>query len=323
MSEELTLEEKWEQAGLSNGFIFYLIMRNHPEECKQLLEILLEMEIDRIQMNTEDSVNVDPFAKGIRMDVYAKNSTQAFDIELQAIDTKELPLRARYYQGIMDVDNLSTGEIYSSMKETYIIFICLEDIFRKGLPLYTFENICVQENSIKLNDNSYKYFFAACNCDKLLNERQRSFFNLLLNNKCDDDFTEHLSNLISSAKHNVQWRMKYMEFEREKAYARLAGHEVGLAEGRAEGRKEGLAEGLIEGRKEGLAEGRKEGLAEGHKEGLVEGRKKGLAEGLAEGRNEKALEDAIIAVQKLNASPKTVAELFNINIDELLKALAN
>ena len=36
----LTPAEKWERATLANGFIFYKVMRHHPNECRELLELL-------------------------------------------------------------------------------------------------------------------------------------------------------------------------------------------------------------------------------------------------------------------------------------------
>jgi len=234
MKEELTIEEKWDRAGLSNNFIFYKVMRNNPDICKELLEILLEFEIDHIEMSQEESVFIDPDSKGIRMDVYLKNESQSFNIEIQATDTGDLNKRARYYQGVMDVDNLKSGELYSKLKDSYVIFICLNDIFGEGLPLYIFENFCQQNKNLKLDDRTYKYFFAACNCDKLLNERQRTFFDLLVSKKSSDSFTERLSQLITNAKHNTQWRKQFMDYEREMAYARAAGRNEGLAKGRDE-----------------------------------------------------------------------------------------
>lgn len=37
----LTLEEKWQKATLADNFIFYKIMSENPDVCKELLEILL------------------------------------------------------------------------------------------------------------------------------------------------------------------------------------------------------------------------------------------------------------------------------------------
>ena len=37
----------------------------------------------------------------------------------------------------MDVDNLLRGQSYAELKESYVIFICKQDPFGKGLPVYT------------------------------------------------------------------------------------------------------------------------------------------------------------------------------------------
>ena len=142
MNKEQTLEEKWENAGLENNFIFYHVFHNNPDLCKILLEILLKIEIDHIEMHNEETIIVDYEAKGVRLDVYAKNETQAFNLEMQVADTKDLTKRIRYYQALIDVDCLKSGELYNNLKDSYVIFICMKDIFGMGLPVYRFENLC-------------------------------------------------------------------------------------------------------------------------------------------------------------------------------------
>ncbi|MBQ5491687.1 MAG: Rpn family recombination-promoting nuclease/putative transposase [Treponema sp.] len=229
--QNLTPEEKWEQATLANNFIFYKVMRNHPDICKELLEILLEFKIDRIEMSQEEEIDIDFGSKGIRMDVYATNETQAYNIEMQALNTKELPERSRYYQGVIDVDQLKSGAQYKDLKTTFIIFICMDDIFGKGLAKYTFENICREDGKTPLNDRTYKYFFISCNCDTLLNKEQQAFLRMLIENKSTTDFTSRISHLVAEAKHNTQWRKQFMDFDREKAYAREDGYTDGLNDG--------------------------------------------------------------------------------------------
>ena len=215
---ELTPEQKWDNATIANNFIFYKVMRHNPDVCKELLEILLEIEIDHIEMRNEETVEIDFGSKGIRLDIYAKNNTQVFNLEMQSSDTKELPERARYYQGTMDVDCLKSGEKYSELKDSYVIFICVPDIFEKGLPCYSFENLCREDISVHLNDRAYKYFFIAQNCDKILNEKQKSFLQLVLGQKASDNFTKRIEELTEEAKHNTQWRQQYMEWERQRTY---------------------------------------------------------------------------------------------------------
>ena len=224
----LTPEEKWEKATIANNFIFYKVMRNNPDVCKELLEILLEMEIDHVEIRSEETVEIDFGSKGIRLDVYAKNASQAFNLEMQATNTKELPERARYYQGSIDVDCLKSGQIYKDLKDSYVIFICIPDVFGKGLARYSFENLCRENTSIRLNDRAYKYFFIASNCDKILNERQKAFLKVVVGQKASDSFSKKIEELTKEAKHNTQWRHQYMEWERQRTYDFESGKEAGI-----------------------------------------------------------------------------------------------
>lgn len=226
----LSPEEKWEKATIANNFIFYKVMRNNPEVCKELLEILLEIQIDHIEMKQEDTVEIDYGKKGIRLDVYATGTDKAFNLEMQTSDTGELPERSRYYQGMIDVDDLNSGQDYKELKDSYIIFICKPDIFGKGLAKYTFENLCIENPKIKLNDRAYKYFFIATNYDKMLNEEQRSFLKLVTSNKSTGKFANKISKLVEDAKHNTQWRKQFMEWERQMAYKFREGVQEGKQE---------------------------------------------------------------------------------------------
>ena len=234
---EKALEQKWKNATIANNFIFYKIMQNNEDVCKELLEILLQIKIDHIVMHTEETIEIDYDKKGIRLDVYAEGTDKAFDLEMQSTDKGELPERARYYQGVLDVSTLSSGADYKELKDNYVIFICVPDIFEKGLAKYTFENLCLENHEIKLNDRAYKYFFIASNYDKILDERQKAFLKLVMspNATGTDSFTEKVTKLVEEAKLNTQWRKQFMEWERE------------MAKKFREGKEEGIKEGLIEG----------------------------------------------------------------------------
>ena len=216
---EQQLEQKWKNATIANNFIFYKVMQNNEDVCKELLEILLQIKIDHIVMHTEETIEIDYDKKGIRLDVYAEGADKAFDLEMQSTDKGELPERARYYQGVLDVQALSSGADYKELKDNYVIFICVPDIFERGLAKYTFENLCLENTEIKLNDRAYKYFFIASNYDKILDERQKAFLKLVMSPKATgtDSFTEKVTKLVEEAKLNTQWRKQFMEWEREMA----------------------------------------------------------------------------------------------------------
>jgi len=159
-----------------------------------------------------------------------KGSGKVFDIEVQTTDTKELPERARYYQGVIDVDCLSAGQPYKELKDSYIIFICIHDIFGKGLPLYTFENMCRQDTTLPLGDRTLKYFFISKNSDKLMNEEQKAFMRLIGGERSTDAFTEKIVRLAEDVKRSAENRRLFMEWERQKAYEFYRGKEAGRQE---------------------------------------------------------------------------------------------
>ena len=142
----------WEELTFANNFMFCKIMESEPEICRRLLEILLHIKVERLEMpHSEHTMQEAPDAKSVRFDVYTKDENRIFDLEIQTTLKANLPKRSRYYQSIIDVDNLSRGENYSRLKDSYVIFLCLDDPFGKSLPVYFFENKCLKDGKeIKL-----------------------------------------------------------------------------------------------------------------------------------------------------------------------------
>ena len=155
-----SLEKQWKNASLSNNFIFCRVMSENLDLCKDFLEMLLDIQIERLELSeAEKTIDVDFLSKGVRFDVYVKDGTgRCFDIEIQTTDRRNLPKRARYYQGILDISNLNQGFDYEELHESYIIFLCLDDVFGKGLPIYTFRNVCAEDGKTPLNDGTIKVF---------------------------------------------------------------------------------------------------------------------------------------------------------------------
>ena len=236
----LTPEEKWERATLANNFIFYKVMKNHPDACQHLIEMLLHIQIEKMEIRNEEIIDVDCDAKSIRLDVFVKDTRKMYDVEMQISNTGELPERSRYYQALMDLDTLKAGQEYRELRDSHVIFICLEDIFKNELPISTFENICIEDNKTKLNDRSYKHFFIAPICAKIMEDEEiKSFCEFLISNKAKNVYTSDLNKYVIDAKHNMQWRAQFMTWERQRTYDFNAG--------KNEGREEGISIGLAQG----------------------------------------------------------------------------
>lgn len=71
------------------------------------------------------------------------------------------PATTRYYQGMIDMDELKKGQYYTALKESFIIFICTFDPFGENLPMYTFRHRCIEKEGLELGDLSTKIFLNA------------------------------------------------------------------------------------------------------------------------------------------------------------------
>ena len=60
--------------------------------------------------------------------------------------------RSRYYQSQMDMELLLSGEDYSELPDTYVIFICDFDPFEEGKYRYTFKMTCKESVQTNLED---------------------------------------------------------------------------------------------------------------------------------------------------------------------------
>ena len=111
---------------IKDNFMFGAVMMDE-DNCKGLLERVLEIPIDRVDVSKEKSIVYHPEYKGVRLDVYAKDEKQTrYNVEMQVERKPALGKRSRYYQSQMDMEMLLTGEDYTELPNIYVIFIHLE-----------------------------------------------------------------------------------------------------------------------------------------------------------------------------------------------------
>ncbi len=216
MEKQMEIEDfdkQWEELGISNDFLFMKVMQN-PELCKELLHrILPDLDIDHIEYpELQKEIKEDMEAKSIRLDVYVKGSKDIiYNIEMQAADTKELPKRSRYYQAMIDLQLLDKGDkSYNELNRTYIIFICLFDLFGQGRHIYTFENLCKEDTSLVMGDEATKIFLNAKGSINDISNELKVFLDYVAGKKSNDVFVDKLEEAVQKAKKNREWRHDYM-----------------------------------------------------------------------------------------------------------------
>ena len=249
------MNENWlkefESLTITDDVIFGATFEEYPELCKHLIEIILDIKVkDLHYIEREKSIDERLDAKGIRLDIYVEEqgTGRSFDIEMQIANKADLGKRMRYYQGMIDMDKLKPGDSYKQLTDSYIIFICLFDPFKRRLGKYTFRTACLEDRSLDLNDGLTKVVLNAKGLRKDMSVELKNFLDYVQGKKVSGDrFIDALDAAVESIKRQERVRMKHMKLQmllQEKA-------EEIREEEREKGREEGRAEGIAEGRAEG------------------------------------------------------------------------
>ncbi len=206
--------KEYNELDFTDDFMFCMILENNLELCKELLELILDIKIKKVELaDSQKRIELTYDGKGVRLDVYVNDSENTvYDIEMQTTKQKELPKRTRYYQGMIDLNSIQKGMDYSELKKTYVIFICLKDVFGKNLPIYTFNSICEQDRSIRLGDEATKVILNAEGSREGLSENMCRFLDYLIGKKATDSFTQKLQDAVDSAIAKKEWEVQYMTF---------------------------------------------------------------------------------------------------------------
>ena len=252
-----------EELTFTDDYMFGYVMRNE-EICKELLERLLKIKIERLEY-PELQKSISPYyeAKGVRLDVYVKDNDKVFDIEIQNGKKTSIGKRCRYYQSMLDIDNLLKGANYNALNESYIIFICTFDPFEKGLSHYTFKTRCLQDSDVDIKDGTIKEIF---NAKAYANEQDVEISNFLKyidSKEATDDFTDKINHLVKKAKINEKFRSDYLAVNIRETDIYEEGRTEGIALGISQGISQGIAQGISQGAEQKAIETARNFLNEG------------------------------------------------------------
>ncbi len=204
----------WKDLTFSDNFIFCKVMQNE-DLCKRFIEILLGIQVNKIEyLNTENQIENYYDSRGVRLDVYVKDSDRVFDIEMQTGDYDDLLLRARYYQGASDVATTRRRTMFKKLKESYILFVCVDDPFGAEIPVYTRTMKFLETDQISYDDKSHAVFYNASAYDKVTdNEELKAVLRFVYENKSQSEYTDKLDVSSQSAKSRSEREYDYMYFQ--------------------------------------------------------------------------------------------------------------
>ncbi|MEE0028679.1 MAG: PD-(D/E)XK nuclease family transposase, partial [Dialister sp.] len=185
--------------------------------CKYLIEKILGIQIEKITFpEGEKSIDNRYDSKSIRLDVYVHDeSGHVYDIEMQCTngDEGELPKRTRYYQGMIDMDELKKGQYYTELKESFIIR-------------------CIEKEGLELGDLSTKIFLNAKGESDALDPDIAAFLRYVDGKAAEGAFTKEVNEEVIRIKEHKEMRREYMtllmELQKYKTEGMEEGIEIGM-----------------------------------------------------------------------------------------------
>lgn len=245
----MTLKKKaYQDLTFADDFMFCNIMQNNLDICKDLVELILDRKIGEIKFSeAQKALDIKLGQKGVRLDVYFEDDFDTlYNIEMQTVNRPNLPKRSRYYQGLIDLNQIRSGTDFRDLKRSYIVFICMFDFFNLDFPVYEFEPRCTRKPDLRLNDETSRVFVNATSTENTMSNDLKSFLTYLTKGVADSMLTRKIDEEVRRGKENEMWELSYMksiEHDRENFND---GFNEGFTKGQAEGHAEGHAEGQAE-----------------------------------------------------------------------------
>lgn len=238
---------KLRELTIKDDFMFGAVMSD-PENCRELLEMILSISIDRIEVSKEKSMVYHPEYKGVRLDVYARDEENTcYNVEMQASRRPVLGKRSRYYQSQMDMEMLQSGRDYEELPKSFVVFICDFDPFGKELYRYTFKMKCEEDVNVELEDARQIIFLSTQGKNREevpkelvtfleyvkadLEESQKDFHN---------SYVRRLQDSVQRVKANREMEERFMLLEEKLKEERAEGEKIGWKLGQTQGARDML-----------------------------------------------------------------------------------
>ena len=226
-----------------------MFMRNvlKSRDCAQeVLRIILgEKDLEVVEVETQqDYKNL--HGRSLELDCVALTGDgRVFDIEVEQKVSRAHPQRARYHNGLMDMNLLDPGDDFERMPEMYTIFIVGGDVLKEGKIFYRIDRTVWgsgrlfgdQSHVIYINASAVKHLDTAV---KELPEKEADLYRLVHDFHCknaDEMYNSVLAKRVRELKETEGGRQIMCE-EMNKIYR------WGQREGQKEGKKLGEKYGL-------------------------------------------------------------------------------
>jgi len=233
-----------QELNLLDRFLFSEVMADN-EILEDVLEIILGHPVPlKDKAQAEKELRRTPQNKSVYFDVYGEDIRDvAYDLEVQQKNTKDLPKRTRYYNGMIDLNMLHPGEDYSQLKDAYVIMVMPFDLFGEGKYKYTFHMSCDEIPGLKLHDGATRIFLNTHGTDaEGVSEELIQLLRYFEQTTGENAAGSH-SRKIEKLQKRVEEIKQNEEVGIGEKRGKKIGERIGEKRGEERGRKEGVAQG--------------------------------------------------------------------------------
>ena len=150
----LEVREQIQKLSLMNNAFMNIALEDNIPCVEEILRVILSKP-DLIVKSVRTQKMFQGFKRSICLDIYAVDSNGTrYNIEIQQSNEGADPRRVRFHSGMIDVNSLRAGQDFKELPECYVIFITLEDFFKRGRTIYTIHKY-VDDNLEAFNDGSH------------------------------------------------------------------------------------------------------------------------------------------------------------------------
>ncbi|WP_236629367.1 MULTISPECIES: Rpn family recombination-promoting nuclease/putative transposase [Lactobacillus] len=201
--------------GITDDIMFQNVMKD-PVNCRNLLhEILPELDIQELEVHTQERISVNGKEKTAVLDVWVKDSQgKLYDLEMQVSDREGLDQRARFYMYKLMEDSLLKGMKYPKLPPAYVIFLLPFDPKGKGLKQYSFVYTCREIQSVALNDQSEIIYLNRRGTKGTVSEGLKGFLKLMNGEETSNSpFITRIKDTMEIYRRTKEWKKHAMNTE--------------------------------------------------------------------------------------------------------------
>ena len=151
---------------------------------------------------------------------------------------------------MMDMTILNEGQAYSELKRNIVIFICTFDPFGEGRHIYTFENRCIQDPGISLEDETQKIVLNTKGKLDDVPESLKMFLDYIETDVVEDEFTREVDKAVVEIQSDDRWKESIMTMDQVIKDAANAAANEAAEKALLQGIEQGIEQGKYNNKKE-------------------------------------------------------------------------